>query len=118
MEMDQDRVKLRAYMLGNSTSTVLVRPLLPKAKDFLLHSLVELEWRGIVPTQYSPRHWMEVNGQHHAPAALYTRGKNPQYPSDRSPVGPSACLDTEDRGEIVLHLPEIESLSPVHAVRN
>jgi hypothetical protein len=26
---------------------------------------------------------MEVSGQRHAPAALYPRGKNPQYPLDR-----------------------------------
>jgi hypothetical protein len=31
---------------------------------------------------------MEVSGQHHAPAALYPRGKDPQYPLDRRLGGP------------------------------
>jgi hypothetical protein len=31
---------------------------------------------------------MGVNGQHHAPAALYPRGKDPRYPLDRTLGGP------------------------------
>jgi hypothetical protein len=29
---------------------------------------------------------MGVSGQHHAPAALYSRGKGPRYPLDRRPL--------------------------------
>jgi hypothetical protein len=31
-----------------------------------------------------------VSGQHHAPAALYPRGKDPRYPLDRSLRGPQS----------------------------
>jgi hypothetical protein len=32
---------------------------------------------GIAPTHSRPRNYMGVSGQHHAPAALYPRGKDP-----------------------------------------
>jgi hypothetical protein len=48
---------------------------------------------------------MGVSGQHHAPAALYPRGKDPRYPLYRRGtggwVGPRAGLDTEARGKIL-----------------
>jgi hypothetical protein len=44
---------------------------------------------------------MEVNGQHHTPALLYPRGKDPWYPLDRRLVGLRAGLDTEARGNIL-----------------
>jgi hypothetical protein len=31
-----------------------------------------------------------VNGQRHAPAALYTRGRDPRYPLDRRLGGPQS----------------------------
>jgi hypothetical protein len=45
---------------------------------------------GIAPTLSSSRYWKEVNGQHHAPAALYPRGKSPQYPLYRRLGGPQS----------------------------
>jgi hypothetical protein len=36
---------------------------------------------GIAPLVLSPRHWMEVSSQLHAPAAL-PQGKSPWYPLD------------------------------------
>jgi hypothetical protein len=36
-----------------------------------------------------------VNGQHHAPAALYLRGKDPQYPLDRRLGGPHSQVWTQ-----------------------
>jgi hypothetical protein len=35
-------------------------------------------------------HWMGVSGQHHAPAALCPRGKDPRYPLDRGLGGPQS----------------------------
>jgi hypothetical protein len=35
---------------------------------------------GIAPTHSQPRHWTGVSGQHHTPAALYPRGKDPPVP--------------------------------------
>jgi hypothetical protein len=43
----------------------------------------------------------EVGGQRHASAALYPRGKHPRYPLYRRLGGPSAGVDTEDRGKIL-----------------
>jgi hypothetical protein len=37
----------------------------------------------IAPTHSRPRDLMRVGGERHAPAALYPRGKDPQYPLDR-----------------------------------
>jgi len=42
---------------------------------------------------------MEVSGQHHAPVALYPRGKNP-YHCTGGWVSLKAGLDTEARGKI------------------
>jgi hypothetical protein len=36
---------------------------------------------------------MGVSGQHHAPAALYPRGKDPRYPLDTRLSGPRVGLD-------------------------
>jgi hypothetical protein len=35
---------------------------------------------GIAPTHSQSRHLIRVSGQHHAPAALYPRGKDPKVP--------------------------------------
>jgi hypothetical protein len=35
---------------------------------------------GITPTLSYPPQYMGMSGQHHAPAALYPRGKSPRYP--------------------------------------
>jgi hypothetical protein len=53
---------------------------------------------------------MGVSGQHHAPPALYPRGKDP-------PV-PRAGLDTEVRGKIISPLPGIEPGSPGRPARS
>jgi hypothetical protein len=45
---------------------------------------------GIDPTHSWPRHYIGVSGQHHAPAALYPRGKDPRYPLDRRLGGPQS----------------------------
>jgi hypothetical protein len=42
-----------------------------------------------------------VSGQHHAPAALYPRGKSPGTHCTGGWVGPRAGLDTEVRGKII-----------------
>jgi hypothetical protein len=42
---------------------------------------------GIAPTHSRPRHWMEVSGQGHAPAALYPRGKDPPVPTPGQEAG-------------------------------
>jgi hypothetical protein len=42
----------------------------------------------IAPTHSRPRNNMGVNGQHHAPAALYPRGKDPRYALYRRLGGP------------------------------
>jgi hypothetical protein len=44
---------------------------------------------------------MGVSGQHHAPAALYPRGKDPRYPLCGGWVGPRAGLETVARGKIL-----------------
>jgi hypothetical protein len=44
---------------------------------------------------------MGVSGQHHAPAALYPRGKDPRTHCTGGWVCPRAGLDTEDRGKIL-----------------
>jgi hypothetical protein len=44
---------------------------------------------------------MRVSGQHHAPAALYSRGKDPGTHCTGGWVGPRAGLDTEARGKIL-----------------
>jgi hypothetical protein len=42
-----------------------------------------------------------VNGQHHAPTALYPRERTPGTHWRGGWVGPRAGLDTEDRGKII-----------------
>jgi hypothetical protein len=44
---------------------------------------------------------MGVSGQHHAPAALYPRGKDPGSHCTGGSVGPRAGLDAEARGKIL-----------------
>jgi hypothetical protein len=44
-------------------------------------------------------------GQRHASAALYFRGKDPQYALERRLVGHRAGLDTEATGKILSPLP-------------
>jgi hypothetical protein len=55
----------------------------------------------IAPTHSRPRHKMGVSGQHHAPAALYPRGKDPGAHCTGGWVGPRAGLDTEATGKIL-----------------
>jgi hypothetical protein len=43
---------------------------------------------GIAPAHSQPWHKMGVSGQHHAPAMLYCRGKDPWYQLDRRLGGP------------------------------
>jgi hypothetical protein len=51
---------------------------------------------------------MVVCGQRHAPAALYSPGKDLRYSLDRGLVGLRADLDTEARAEV----PKLLQLSP------
>jgi hypothetical protein len=46
---------------------------------------------------------MGVSGQHHAPTALYPRGKDPGIHCTGGWVGPKAGLDTEVGGKILCH---------------
>jgi hypothetical protein len=52
---------------------------------------------------------MGVNGQRHAPAALFPGEKAPGTHCTEGWVGPRGRLDTEARGEILSPLPGIES---------
>jgi hypothetical protein len=62
-----------------------------KSKAVPLHAMEAHGGRGgIAPTHTKPRHQMGVSGQRHAPAALYPRRKDPQYPLDRRLVGPQS----------------------------
>jgi hypothetical protein len=56
---------------------------------------------GIAPTHSRPWHYMGVIGWRHAPAALYSRGKDPGTHCTGGWVGPRAGLDTEARGKIL-----------------
>jgi hypothetical protein len=48
-----------------------------KSKAVPLHAMEALGGRGgIAPTHSRLRHYMGVSGQHHAPAALYSQGKD------------------------------------------
>jgi hypothetical protein len=58
-----------------------------------------------------------VSVQRHAPAALYSRGKDLITHWTGGWVGPRAGLDTEARGDIPLPLPGIEPRSPGRPVR-
>jgi hypothetical protein len=55
---------------------------------------------------------MEMNGQHHAPAALNPGQRTPGTHWIEGWVDPRAGLDTEARGKIILPLPTIEPPSP------
>jgi hypothetical protein len=61
---------------------------------------------------------MGVSGQHHAPAALYPRGKDPGTHCTGGWVGPRAGLDTENKGKNPLPLPGIEPRSPGRPARS
>jgi hypothetical protein len=61
---------------------------------------------------------MEVNGQRHAPAALYPRGNNPQYPLDRRLGGPQSRSGQRTEEKNPLTLPGIEPRSPGRPARN
>jgi hypothetical protein len=60
----------------------------------------------------------EGDGQPHAPAALYPRGKDPGTHWTGGWVGPRAGLDTEVREKILLPLPGIKPRSPGRRVRS
>jgi hypothetical protein len=75
-----------------------------KGKAVTLHATEALvgERRYIAPTHSRPRNYMGVSGQHHAPAALYSQGKDPPGTHCTGGwVGPRAGLDTEVRGKIL-----------------
>jgi hypothetical protein len=62
-----------------------------KGKAVPLHTMEAPAGRGgIASTHSQPRHWMGVSSQHHAPAALYPRGKDPRYPLYRRLGGPQS----------------------------
>jgi hypothetical protein len=72
------------------------------SKAVPLHAIEALRGRGgIAPTHSRPRHYMGVSGQHHAPAALYPRGKDAGTHCTGGWVGPRTGLDTEARGKIL-----------------
>jgi hypothetical protein len=56
---------------------------------------------GIAHTHSWPRHYMEVSGQCHAPAALCSGERTPGTHCTGGWVGPRAGLDTEVRGKIL-----------------
>jgi hypothetical protein len=60
---------------------------------------------GIAPTHSRPRHQMGVSGQHHAPAALYPRGKDPRYPLYRRLGGPQSRSGHRGYRKILSPLP-------------
>jgi hypothetical protein len=74
------------------------------------------ERRDRAPTHSRPRHYLGVSDQRHAPAALYTRGKDP--PGAGGWVGPRAGLDTKAGGNILSSLRGIEPPSPGRPVRS
>jgi hypothetical protein len=61
---------------------------------------------------------MGVNGQRHAPAALYPQGNGPSTHCTGGWVGPKAGLDTESTGKKFLPLPGIERRSPGRPARS
>jgi hypothetical protein len=63
------------------------------------------------PPYSRPQHYMGVNGQCHAPAALYPRKRAPGTHCTRGWVGSRAGLDMKVRGKILLPLPGIEPRS-------
>jgi hypothetical protein len=66
-------------------------------------------WRsgGIAPIILWPRHYMEVSGQLHAPAAL-PPGKSPWYPLDRRLGGPQSHSGSGGEEKNSLPSPGIE----------
>jgi hypothetical protein len=57
----------------------------------------------------------KVSNQHHAPAALYLRGKNPRYPLDSRLGGASGLVWTQRLDDITLafagdQTPSVQSL--------
>jgi hypothetical protein len=54
---------------------------------------------------------MGVSGHRHAPAALYSRGKDPRYPLDRRLSGPHTLSGRTGQGKNPLPLPGIEPRS-------
>jgi hypothetical protein len=61
---------------------------------------------------------MGVNGQRHAPAALYPRGKKPRYPLDRRLGGPQSRSGRRGQKKSPLPLLGIESRSPDRPARS
>jgi hypothetical protein len=64
--------------------------LIIKSKALLLHAMVALGGREGTAYSFLTSVLDRVSGQHHAPAALYTRGKGPLYPLDRRLGGPQS----------------------------
>jgi hypothetical protein len=98
---------------------------------FLPRSGGRISWVKCSVMMYSSYSFMTsaldgVSGQRHASAALYTRGKDPRYPLDRTPgtlwtggwVDPRSGLGTEAKGIVLLPLPGIEPWSPGRTVRS
>jgi hypothetical protein len=61
---------------------------------------------------------MGVSGQHHAPAALYPRGKDPRYPLYRRLGGSQSRCGHRGYRKNPLSLPGIEPRSPGHPARS
>jgi hypothetical protein len=93
--------------------------ILRKSKAVPLHALEALGVRGgIAPTHSRPRHEMGVGSQRHAPAALYSRGKDPRYPLYRRLGGPQSRSGHRGYRKNPLPLPGIESRSPGRPARS
>jgi hypothetical protein len=77
-----------------------------------LHAMKALGGRGNIAPIHSP------SGQRHAPAALYSQGKDPSTYCTGGWVDHRARLDTQARGKIISPLPWIEPSSPGRSARN
>jgi hypothetical protein len=72
-----------------------------KGKAVPLHATKALGERRYSSYSYSTSVLDGVNGQRHAPVAVYPRGKDPRYPLYRGWVGSRAGLDKEAIGKIL-----------------
>jgi hypothetical protein len=79
-----------------------------KCKEVPLHTMESKGERKHSSYSYMTSALDRVSGQHHAPAALYPRGKKPSTHWIGGWVGPRADLDTEARRKILLPLLGIE----------
>jgi hypothetical protein len=96
----------------------------PHFPKIILHKKVKLSrytpWRRMGVRRYSSYSYLTsaldgVSGQHHAPAALYPRGKNPGTHCTGGWVGPRAGLDAETRRKILCLCPGSTPGRPVRS---